>query len=118
MSTSIVRSGSLNHTLSGILLTSHLSRLCYEAEAREVKVFGVGVGGRVGGGGVGSSEIIQAMQMSQSSLYASQGFCGGGSISGNSGLRGGFRGGFGGGLGVRGGTCGYYKRHHHLNSSA
>ena len=45
------------------------------------------VGGR--GGGVGSSDILQAMQMDQSPLYASHSFGGGVGISGSGGLGGG-----------------------------
>ena len=49
--------------------------------------FGGGVGG--GGGGGGLLKILQAMHMYQSPLYASQGFCQGGNISGDGGLGGG-----------------------------
>ena len=55
--------------------------------------FGVGVRSVVGGegGGGGSSEILQAVQMDQSPFYASRGFGVGGGRSGNGGFRGGGR---------------------------
>ena len=55
----------------------------FRGGVEEGNSFGVGVRGGVGGGGKGgvSSEIFQAMQMDQSSLYASQRFGGGGGSS-------------------------------------
>ena len=48
--------------------------------------FGVGVGGDVVGEGGGLLEILQAMQMDQTPLYAPQGFGIEGSSSGSGGL--------------------------------